>query len=210
MEIQPGHLPMVEMASNIPIRMDSSSVTLQYIGNLYNNIGGGTNWVIGQFNTTTFNRRRNPATNQTVYNLDIPDVEIRPTVDNSVIGTRDHFDPAVKLPKKTYLNISGTRYIAPVVMDQAGIWVEDAEKILLFTQYQYLKPGFPGIPPVSFSNQLLTKMLAVIYTKIRASVFNVPVAVSFYGDKTLSFPHDQYREGIGLLDRLMDPSIITR
>ena len=210
MEIKPGHLPMVEIVSNVPVRMDSSPAVLQYIGNIYNSMGG-TNWVIGQFNTKTFNRRRNPATNQTVYNLDLPDVEIRPTIDNSVMGTRDHFDPAVKLPTKTYLNVSGTRYIAPTVIDQAAIWVEDAEKVLLFTQYQYLKPGFPGIPPVSFSNQLLTKMLAVIYTKIRASVFNVPIEVSYYNDKTISLPHDQYRDGeIGLLDRLMNPSIITR
>lgn len=55
-----------------------------------------------RFNPNSWNRRRNPATNETLYNIDLPDYGTSPDIGHALIGSRSHIDASVKSDAITY------------------------------------------------------------------------------------------------------------
>lgn len=91
------HLPSIQVVTNIPIRTTDSRA-LFYLESFFKGVANSNYHLVATFDSNTALRRRDTATNSTVYITGIPHLKLETQI-ASIAGTlRPHFDPSLKLP----------------------------------------------------------------------------------------------------------------
>lgn len=72
-------------------------------------IGIGNNIAYVKFNPNSWERRRNPNTNETLYNIDLPIYGTTPSLEHALIGSKSHIDTSLKTTIPIY-PVSGYSY----------------------------------------------------------------------------------------------------
>ena len=89
-----------------------------------------------RFNPNSWQRRRNPATNETLYNIDLPEWGMAESIQHAMIGNRNHIDTSLRAVPPVYPAVwfrstkwSGMVYqILEPVEDEEAEETEEEEK----------------------------------------------------------------------------------
>lgn len=85
--------------TSVKLEQDSREmpdIIFPYLKAPLSTLAGLGNIAYVRFNPNSWNRRRNPTTNETLYNIDLPDYGTSPDIEHAMIGSESHIDASLK------------------------------------------------------------------------------------------------------------------
>lgn len=90
---------------------DTPDIIFPYLEFPLSTLAGLGNIAYVRFNPNSWQRRRNPATNETLYNIDLPDYGTSPDLEHALIGSRSHMDTSLKMILPLYSSAGVTKTV---------------------------------------------------------------------------------------------------
>lgn len=98
-------------------------------------VGLGNKIAYARFNPNSWNRRRNPVTNETLYNIDLPDYGTSPDLDHAMIGSESHLDTSLKSPMILYPEGAVSQEWTGMVWRNTDVFYQPVGKRVQYTIY---------------------------------------------------------------------------
>ena len=115
---------------------DTPDIIFPYLEYPLSTLAGLGNIAYVRFNPNSWQRRRNPNTNETLYNIDLPDYGTSPDLEHALIGSRSHIDTSLKMILPTYPASNTTRTVwSGRVWKNTDIIYEPEARQIQFTIY---------------------------------------------------------------------------
>lgn len=108
-EISDDRLTDLIVLSSVPLVVDSrdtpDNIFPYVVGPLSSLTGLGSTIAYARFNPNSWQRRRDPVTNETLYNIDLPEWGTSPTLQHIMVGNRNHIDTSLQAVVPVYASV---------------------------------------------------------------------------------------------------------